>query len=318
MRSFLSRAWPSIVAFILFLLISYLLGATHSRDWSIITYKEPSGLSRFAQEIFLQASIAFLIALAVYEITERVYQKQKTDAQTEASGKILTATAQSVFGVFFDQETINAVINSIFSKPLVRDTFEISYEFEKHDGSDNLVRLKITTEYMLRNASPFAQTATIPLMLSNMMADHPSDPCAEKSKILAVSIDGKPFSPGQIAKLNEQISPAVQVCRLILKEQKLTPTKGVHVYSEVETIKLSNNSEVMQLVMPSKNVQITTHNRTGKDLSINVNGIHPNEFPNGKILSRGGRKVRWEPSGVFLNHNGWVLYWTDLGRPLSG
>ena len=317
MRNFLRRAWPSILLFVGLMIISYFLGVTRSTDWRVLSYTEPVGSFKFAQDVSLQASIAFLIALAVYEITERIYQKQKAEAQAEASSKVAQAATETMLGVFFDAQTLKAVMGTIFSSPIVRDRLSMHYEFENHPRSDKLVRLIVTTDYVLRNASASAQDAAVKLIVSNMMADHPDDPCFEKSRILSISIDGKDLPSSRIDRLNHQIKPSDRVCRLEVEKKSLSPGKSRRVLTEIETLKLVNDSEVMQLVYPTRNVEVTVQNNTDKDLCMNMNGIYPLAFPEAEKVSQAKKKLRWTPDGVFLNHNGWVLYWMDLGKPLS-
>lgn len=311
------RSGTPIFAIIALLFSAYCLGAALSSDWSVVAYREPVGHARFFQELFIQGAMAILLALIVYEIAERAYARRKAQSDREAAEKTLSGVVKNLYGEFFDSDTIAGVTKTIFSSPLVREPLVITYIFENHETSKRLIRLRVVCEYVLKNASPFPQPMPIAIMLSNLMANHPSDPCAEKSRLVYFSMNKKELTQDELSDLNSRIDPATGTVSLLITKGELEPAGEFSVRSEIETLKLENDSEVMQLIRPAKKVEVHVENNTDKDLCINLKSIHSREFQDRETVSLKRKWYKWEHSEVFLNHNGWTLYWTNLGTNLS-
>lgn len=293
------------------------MGLAKTADGQGLTYDAPTGLSGLIQASVFNLSLAILVAIAVAEWVERAHKKRVQAAEARMQDHTFINMFRRAFGSFFSDEVIQESIDTLFSKRLLRSKFYIEYTFKRHEVSQELIVIDSIVRFQVENISEITEPYEPRIMMPNLMAKYESDPVREPPRLLSATINGHEMSKEEIDDKNKHVRIDEDDSTIPLGSYDIAPGQIFHVRTESRMLKSRNGAETMRVYLPTKNVTVEVHNQCeGLHIEIKGNGSRP--FPAKKFFTSDRCRWAWETEHLMLPENGWVLYWNDLSRNVSG
>jgi hypothetical protein len=297
--------------------VAAVLGLTRTNEPTGWTYVEATGWRGLFQATLYSLAIAIIVATVIAELVERAHKKRMEEEREIANKHSFVSMFRRAFGSFFSDELLQEAIDSLFSKSIMRNRFDIEYTFKRHPKSNRLLLLEIIVDYTVENISELTQSFHPKLMMPNLMADHKNDPLRSSPVLLSASVNDVPLSESQVDAANKTVNIDNRHTIIPLGEFQLAPKQKMKISTESRLIKASSGAETMRHYFPTKNVHVKVRN-TCEKLIIDIMGNGSKAFPEKRYTTHDKTRWIWETTHLMLPENGWVLYWNDTSENISG
>lgn len=254
------------------------------------------------------------VAILTYLIVTDVLQRRSQEAVFNKLLKVVEGRKDdepsASFTRFFEQGAVAEIYRYIFSATLLRKDFIATYRLSPHPDSAWLVKLQVTLDYSVTNATSSPVVFRIETEVANYAAIFRDDGGIRPPALISAAVGGDPIGPPKIRRINANIDEAQTPVKFFIAERTIQPNKTLSVCINYERDKLICDSELMRMQYPTKNVTLVVENACSPELEIVVTEVGQKGFSD---TSDAANAPRWSRvhDGILLQNNGWVLYWND-------